>query len=163
MRQFDFESSFGYLFCSTAHLLRRALDDCLADEGLTSRQWEVLAVLSRHGELPQRQLAECLGIEAPAMAGVVARMQRDGWLHRESCSDDRRRVLIRPTEKAEDVWSRSIDCIFEMRSRLIEGLTDVDLESLQRICGTIRNNLDVPAIPTPIAATVQADVVRATS
>lgn len=156
MRQFDFENSFGYLLCSTAHLLRKALDECLANEGITSRQWEVLAVLSRHEALPQRQLADCLGIEAPAMAGVVSRMERDGWLHRESCPDDRRRVLIRPTEKAVEVWSRSIDCIYGMRARLVEGLEPSDLDSLHRICGVLRDNL-ATEIPEEVAALAQVD------
>lgn len=141
MRDFDFENSFGYLLCSTAHLMRKALDECLSEEGMTSRQWEVLAVLSRQGELPQRQLAEFLGIEAPAVAGVVSRMERDGWLHREGCSDDRRRVLIRPTDRAVAAWSRSIDCIYEMRDQLTAGLSDSDLDALRRICTTIRTNL----------------------
>lgn len=141
MRQFDFENSFGYLFCSTAHLLRKALDECLADEGITSRQWEVLAVLSHHEELPQRQLADCLGIESPAAATIVSRMERDGWLIREQCSDDRRRWLIRPTQHAIEVWSRSIDLIHAMRARLVAGISDHDLDTLHRICDTLRDNL----------------------
>lgn len=157
MRPFDFENSFGYLFCSTAHILRKALDDCLAEEGLTSRQWEVLAVLSGQGELPQHQLAASLGIEAPAMAGVVSRMERDGWLERNACSEDRRRTLIRPTAQSEEVWSRSLDCLYRLRDELYADLTEEEFATLRTICGKIRNNVITSAescepIPLNMAA-----------
>lgn len=143
MRNYDFENSVGYLFCSTAHLLRKALDDCLMAEGLTSRQWEVLAILSRHGQVPQRRIAELLEVEAPAIAGVVSRMERDGWLTRQACDEDRRRVLISVTTKAEAVWARSVDCLYQMREALYAGVNEADLGAVRRVCGQIRSNLGI--------------------
>lgn len=145
MLQYDFESSVGCWVTLTSHALRRALDAELAKENITLRQWEVLAWLSFQGEQSQVELAERLGIEAPTLAGILTRMERDGWLERFSCPVDRRKKRIRPTPKAEAVWVRMIECCHRVRERAIENISSQDLECLRRTCETIRQNLEQPA------------------
>jgi MarR family transcriptional regulator for hemolysin len=147
--QFDFDESLGYWVCSTSHSLRRALNAELAKEGITYRQWEVLARIALGGELSQSELADCLGIEAPTIVGILDRMERDGWLERFSCPNDRRKKRIRATEKAESVWARMVDCAHRVRVQAREGLSQEDLDQLRSICARIRSNLEEPA---PVAA-----------
>jgi MarR family transcriptional regulator for hemolysin len=146
--QFDFDESLGYWVCSTSHALRRALNAELAKEGITYRQWEVLARIALGGELSQSELADCLGIEAPTIVGILDRMERDGWLERFSCPNDRRKKRIRATEKAESVWARMVECAHRVRVQAREGLSQEDLDQLRAICARIRSNLEEPA---PIA------------
>jgi MarR family transcriptional regulator for hemolysin len=140
----DFEESVGYWICSTSHVLRRALDTELARENITFRQWEVLAWIAMCGELSQVELAERLGIEAPTLAGILSRMERDGWLERTCCSKDRRRKLINATEKAEEVWERALDCCRRVRQRAVTGITENELGQLKSICERMRENLETP-------------------
>jgi DNA-binding MarR family transcriptional regulator len=141
--QFDFDESLGYWICSTSHALRRALNAELAREGITYRQWEVLARIALEGELSQSELADSLGIEAPTLVGILDRMERDGWLDRYHCPNDRRKKRIRATEKAEAVWARMVECAHAVRIRARAGLSDDELEQLRLICHRIRSNLDV--------------------
>src|SRR5690606_30438672 len=91
MLQYDFDESVGCWIALTNQALRRAVASRLADESITLRQWEVLACIAlKEGELSQVELADMLGIEAPTLVGVLARMERDGWLNRVSCNQDRR-------------------------------------------------------------------------
>ena len=113
--EFDFERSVGCWVASTSHALRRALDDELAREGITFRQWEVLAWSASSCELSQAELAERMGIEAPTLAGILARMERDGWLQRSGCPNDRRKKRFRPTAKVEAVWDRMLACCHRVR------------------------------------------------
>jgi len=145
--QYDFEQSVGYWVAVTAHAIRRALDTELARESITFRQWEVLAWISIAGDQSQAELADRLGIEAPTLAGILARMERDGWLERRACPMDRRKKRIRATSKAEAVWSRMVECCRRVRSRATEGLSDDDLRTLKRTCETIRENLGGTADP----------------
>ena len=141
MLDYDFEDSVGYWICMTSHALRRALDAELAREKITLRQFEVLASLALNGEMSQTELAERLGIEAPTLAGILSRMERDGWLERNSCPDDRRKKRIRVTEQAEAVWSRMADCCRRVREQAIQGLSDEDLARLRDTCERMRSNL----------------------
>lgn len=144
MLQYDFAESVGCWICGTSHAFRRALEAELAQENITYRQWEVLAWLSFAGEQTQTELSERIGIEAPTLAGVISRMERDGWLERFPCPDDRRKKFLRATPKAEAVWSRMVDCCHAVRQRAIEGIPAEHLDVLKSTCETIRTNLGYP-------------------
>ncbi len=139
--QYDFEESVGYWVCTTSHAMRRALDAELAREKITLRQFEVLAWIALQGDPSQVELAERLGIEAPTLAGVLARMERDGWLERTSCPTDRRKKRIRATGKAEAVWNRMVECCRRVRGQATQGISQDDLKQFQSICASIRANL----------------------
>lgn len=147
MLQYDWEESPGYWISMTLQALRRALNTELAAQGITLRQWEVLAWVALGGELSQAELAERLGIEAPTLVGILDRMERDGWLDRYHCQQDRRRKRIRATEKAESFWTRMSECAHQVRSRAIEGVTTEELATLKSVCARIRGNLGVPNEP----------------
>lgn len=142
MLQYDFDESVGCWIALTNQALRRAVAARLADEDITLRQWEVLACLALKGEdVPQVELADMLGIEAPTLVGVLSRMERDEWLTRESCTQDRRRKLIRPTAKAQAVWGRMVDCCHEVRELATRGISGQELAIFQNVCEKIRENL----------------------
>ncbi|MBS0262585.1 MAG: MarR family transcriptional regulator [Planctomycetes bacterium] len=151
MLQFDFDESLGYLICATSHAFRLALNTELAKEGITFRQWEVLARIALKGELSQTELAECLGIEAPTLVGILDRMERDGWLERYSCPEDRRRKRIRAKEKAVAVWARMVDCAHRVREKARAGLTQEQLDLLRLVCNRMRENLNNATPATPVA------------
>lgn len=144
--KYDFEESVGCWITSTSHTMRRALDAELAKENITIRQWEVLAWLSFEGGLSQVELTDRLGIEASTVAGVLDRMERDGWLERYACEKDRRKKRIRPTSKAEAVWARMVACCLRVRERAIEGLSSEEVATLKRICEKLRSNLEQDAV-----------------
>lgn len=141
MLDYDVEQSIGYWVATTAHALRRALEKELSNQNMTLRQWEVLAWIAVDGAQSQADLAEKLGIEAPTLVGILSRMERDGWLERYCCPDDRRRKRIRATEKAEAVWSQASQCCKRVREQAAQNLTEEDLANLKRVCATIRDNL----------------------
>lgn len=142
MLQYDFDESIGCWVVMTAQALRRALAAELAQEGITLRQWEVLAWISLEGELSQSELAERLGIEAPTLVGVLDRMERDGWLERYSCCVDRRKKRIRATDKAESLWSRMVECARHVRARASAGIDPRQLAEFKGVCAQVRRNLD---------------------
>lgn len=141
MLRFEADKSPGYWIATAAHSMRRALQAELVQQNMTLRQWEVLAWIACDGEQSQAELAEKLGIEAPTLAGVLSRMERDGWLERRGCPFDRRRKKLRATPKAEAVWNQAYECCKKVREQAIQGLSPEDLQNLNRICDTIRNNL----------------------
>lgn len=139
--QQDLDESVGCWIALTAHTMRRALDAELAREAITFRQWEVLASVALRGAQSQAELAEHLGIEAPTLAGILARMERDGWLQRYGCPHDRRRKLIRITPRARTVWNRMLECCKRVRTRATEGIRPEELAQFKGVCDRIRANL----------------------
>lgn len=141
MLEFDWENSVGHWICTTSHTLRRALSTRLSEEKMTLRQWEVLAWLSRKGELSQAQLAECLQIEPHTLTGVVSRMERDGWLKRVPCPKDRRKYTVHPTPNAEVVWARAAEWCRDVRKQALAGFTEEEVRVFKSCCERIQKNL----------------------
>ncbi|TWT39662.1 MarR family winged helix-turn-helix transcriptional regulator [Blastopirellula retiformator] len=168
MIRFDFEKSVGYWIFSTGHMLSRAMNEELSTHGITYRQWEVLAWLSYHGEITQSELAEQMRIEAPTLVGVIDRMERDGWITRETDPCDRRKKIIRATDKVRPVWEQMVNCALSVRARAIVGIPEEDLEVMRRTLSAMRDNMGENVLgPVPtntlVAPTGPTKVSNATS
>ena len=141
MLQYDYEDSIGYWITGAARELQRALNEEFAAHGITFRQWQVLALISMLGDQSQSELAENMRLEAPTLVGVLDRMERDGWIVRVTDQEDRRRKIIRATEKVEPVWIRMIECARNVRARATEGISEVDLTTMHDCLLKVRDNL----------------------
>jgi MarR family transcriptional regulator for hemolysin len=151
---YDFDQSLSYWITTTAHALERAIAEDLAPHGITFRQWQVIAWLAHDGILSQSELADRMKVEPPTLAGIIDRMERDGWIVRCECPGDRRKKLLKPTEKVAPVWETIANVARRVRARASRNFTPEQLESLKAMLGAIRENLgqDAPEDePAPAA------------
>lgn len=61
-------------------------------------QLRLLAILSRHGEVSQRELTERLDIQPGSMSEILAKMEQRGLIERTPMESDRRTFSVRITE-----------------------------------------------------------------
>jgi len=71
--------------------------------GLTEQQWRILRVLDEHGQLEPWELCDMCQILSPSMAGVLARMEETGLIHRSRMAEDQRRVIVRLASKGDQL------------------------------------------------------------
>ncbi|WP_419190802.1 MarR family winged helix-turn-helix transcriptional regulator [Saltatorellus ferox] len=114
----------------------------LAPTGITLRQVQVLATLSLFGERSQVDLSEDLRVEPSTVVRVLDRMERDGWVERHPAPDDRRKKLIRTTDKVKPTWNKIINLGEEVRDLATAGFSEEELETLKSLLGRIQENLD---------------------
>jgi len=73
----------------------------LREHGLSDQQWRVLRVLGEHarepGGIETGRIAREAFLLGPSLTGVLTRMERDGLIARERCSQDARRTVVRAT------------------------------------------------------------------
>ena len=73
----------------------------LRQHSLSDQQWRVLRVLGEHAGNPEGVETGSVAREAyllgPSLTGVLARMERDGLITREKCTQDGRRTVVRAT------------------------------------------------------------------
>lgn len=142
--QYEFEESVGYWVVMTAHAFRKALNEELAPHGITYRQWQVLAWLAIEGCLSQSELADRMDIEPATLVTVVSRMERDGWITRESCTEDRRKKLVRPTAAANPVWEKGVQCARRVRGRAVRGFSPEAVTQMRQFLAAMQENLHAP-------------------
>jgi DNA-binding MarR family transcriptional regulator len=90
--------------------IRRFLDfskQLLDVEGLPPVQYQaILAVKARRGEMSISDLARELLIQANTAVELVSRLQTAGLVTRTASPDDRRRILLALTPRAEEIFPR---------------------------------------------------------
>jgi homoprotocatechuate degradation regulator HpaR len=68
---------------------------------LSDQQWRVLRVLGEHAHesagIETGRVAREAYLLGPSLTGVLSRMERDGLIARERCSQDARRTVVRAT------------------------------------------------------------------
>jgi MarR family transcriptional regulator for hemolysin len=106
----------------------------------------VLGWLALEGELTQTELAERMRVEAPTLAGILDRMERDGWVERRPAPGDRRRKLVRPAPGVEPVWDQIIRCARAVRARATAGIDPDELRRTFEILAAIQANLGVAPV-----------------
>lgn len=141
MLAYDFEQSVGFWLSRAWNLYEKALNAELLPTGVTFRQAQVLGFLALEGDLSQVELAERMKVEPPTLVGILDRMERDGWIARTECSDDRRKKMIRPTPRSEPVWAIVVDVAMRIRARALEGLTPQQIEQFRNLLLVIEGNL----------------------
>ena len=73
----------------------------LREHGLSDQQWRVLRVLGEHAHESSGVETGRVATEAfllgPSLSGVLTRMERDGLIERQRCTQDARRTVVRAT------------------------------------------------------------------
>ena len=101
-----FSESPGLWLCTTARVYEQALTRELAPLGLTAHYFQVLVLLDPEEGTSQAEVAERLQMEPAALATLLKRMERDGWIHRREDRADRRKKIVEAMPKAQRVRDR---------------------------------------------------------
>ncbi len=134
---------FGLLLFSTARTWRNRLDERLRPLGLTQGKWRTLIHLSQAGDnLTQKELAERMGIEEPTLAGLLDRLQEDGWIKRRESLNDRRCKIVHLQRRSKAVLDEIFSAAHQLRDELIEDVPPRDLETCMRVLTRIRERAE---------------------
>ena len=114
--------------------------------GITDVQFNVLMILWDYRDRPLRQheLAEILVVNRASAGGVIARVQRAGWIERQVDPGDTRARLVRLTRagiaKLEDVRGP----YYKLLSRVFRDSDGAALTGLVEYLDEVRSRLSVP-------------------
>ena len=141
MLELEPEKSLAFWVFTAAHAIESSLNEELAPVGITIRQVQILGALAVHGEAVQSELADLLRIEPSSVVRLLDRMERDGWIARREDPADRRRRIVRPTEKAEPVWEQIMLYGGRVKQRALQGIPEADIDATRRTLLRMQQNL----------------------
>jgi MarR family transcriptional regulator, transcriptional regulator for hemolysin len=145
MQQVDTQK-IGLLLVETARAWRTKLDQRLRPLGLSQGKWTTLVHLAWGGDkLTQRELASRIGIEEATLAGLLDRLQTDGWIIRKPSAHDRRCKTVHLQPRSKKVLSRIFATAQELRQELIAEIPQSQLETCMRVLTRIRDKADAVA------------------
>lgn len=130
----------GLLLNETARTWRTRLDQRLKPLGLSMGKWTTLAHLARGGDkLTQKELAARVGIEEPTLAGILDRLQDDGWIKRKGHAEDRRCKTVHLQKRSTNVLDQIFQTAKTLRLELLAEIPKRDLETCVRVMAQIRD------------------------
>ena len=136
----------GLVLFGTARAWRTRLDQRLRPLGLSQGKWRTLIHLSTGGnKLTQKEIAERMGIEGATLAGLLDRLESDGWVERRGSAEDRRCKTVHLQRRSKAVLDKIFNTAHDLRSELIENIPEQDLEACIRVLSKIRDKAERPA------------------
>lgn len=127
----------------TARRLHRQADARLrAQAGVTAAQSAVLFLLMRRGERRMGAISETLALGAPAVTGLVTRMEAAGLVTRHQDSGDKRGAVVTLTEAGRELAIKADQVLRDINAELTDRLGEDDTDQLHDLLS--RLNMDEP-------------------
>ncbi|KPP80779.1 MAG: MarR family transcriptional regulator [Oceanicaulis sp. HLUCCA04] len=125
----------------TARRLHRTADARLRREaGVSAAQSAVLFLLMRRGERRMGAISETLALGAPAVTGLITRMEAAGLVSRSTDSGDRRGAIVTLTEAGRELAVKADQVLRDINLELAERLGDEDTDRLHDLLGRLNSD-----------------------
>lgn len=130
--------------------LRDPIGGLLDQAGLTGTQIHAVMWLNHDGSLPMGSLAQRVGVAEKTITGIVDRLERDGYVHRERDPNDRRVVQVALAEKGVEVARHLSDVMRRKIGGLLALLDTEDRSDLFRLLRKLVDRLDSQFAPVVV-------------
>ena len=127
----------------TADVAQRRFTEVFEGEGITFQQYNVLRILRGAGEdgLPTLDIGDRMIERQPGVTRIMDRLEKKGWVSRDRCVDDRRRVWCRITTEGMDLLARLDEPVDATDRTIFASLSDEDVERLVDLLEELRAQL----------------------
>ena len=134
----------------TADDARRHMAELLDTEGVTLQQYNVLRILRGAGTegLPTLVIADRMVERTPGVTRLIDRMEAKGWVGRERCTEDRRRVWCKITPRGTELVGRLDEPVNAIDDSLFGALDEPELIELIGYLDRLREFLGDDQTPT---------------
>ncbi|TWF92948.1 MarR family winged helix-turn-helix transcriptional regulator [Saccharopolyspora dendranthemae] len=123
----------------------RHLESVLAEFGLHTWEYDVLAALRHDGEpyeMCPGTIGGRLGVSNSAMTNRITRLEKSGLVGRHLSPTNRRIVIIRLTDTGLDLVDRALSAHHEAARHVLDRIPAEDAASLGHLLGELGTALD---------------------
>jgi len=119
-------------------------DNDLRKDGLTTKQWQLIAVTGKYFTHPPSvsEVAEVLSTTHQNVKQIALKLQEKGFISIEKDEKDKRVLRLRLTEKNTKYWESKSTEDVAFISSLFYGLTDQEIHNLYGLLNKVQKNID---------------------
>ena len=124
-------------------LTRKTLSQGFEEEGLfvSAEEWAILLILWSKGEQTPSALAEVTFRDRTTITRLIDQMVKKQFVVREHDEKDRRRVLIKASDKGQALKDELIPIAKSMIATATSGISPQDIETTVKTLSQMTNNL----------------------
>jgi DNA-binding MarR family transcriptional regulator len=134
------DESVGRLIGMVRAQLMAALDDELADLGLTGAQLPILHWITHTPEATGATLCRCIGTDTGSMTRMLDRLEEKGFIRRVRSREDRRVVHVELTAAGKALQPMMTPRVIKVLNQNLAGFSKKDLETLKGLLRRILAN-----------------------
>jgi len=134
----------GFLVAKIHQLAGRIFTRMLKEHGIDEinpAQGRILFVLWKEDGIPISELSTRTQLEKSTLTSMLDRLEQTGFIVRKPSKDDRRKILIRRTDKDRSFQKQYIAVSEEMLALYYKGLTKKEITAFESTCERILVNL----------------------
>lgn len=129
----------NFLLGASQNVVFKYFSKQLSEYGITPSQYGVLNCLWQYGDLSPSRIREILSLEASSVSGLLDRMQKSGLIDRHIDQNNRRIIIVSPTEKSMSVKDSVEAVVEEMNDKFLQPFSDEERAVLRKALLTIIN------------------------
>lgn len=132
----------GCLLKMITDKIKMRADADLAQQGLTLTQSRVLGYLNRNGgQATQKEIEGFLQVSHPTVAGIISRMEQNGFVRCRLDPADKRSKIVGQTERADAIAHEMQATINATEQQMLRSLTPEQIAALESALRTIYADL----------------------
>jgi DNA-binding MarR family transcriptional regulator len=133
----------GFLITKIHHLGRRVFAELLRQKEIEigPGQGRILFALCKKDEVPINDLARRTLLRKSTLSELLDNLEESGYIERVQSQEDRRKVLIKTTDKTHKLQKAYIDLSVTMTKLFYNGFTDEEIEQFESYLGRVLENL----------------------
>ena len=120
---------------SVSHLLRHGHGE--PELRMAPGQQRVLAVLSRHDSMPQRELLEQMGLARATLSELLTRLEEKGLIERTRSKADRRAITISLTKKGKTASKKVVSIESDIADEAFAPLSAAQKDDLKSMLDAV--------------------------
>lgn len=113
-------------------------NEFLKSLGLKSCHASFLGTLDRHPGISQDKLAKLIFIDKSNVARQAVALEEAGYICRKPSDEDRRMILLYPTQKAKDLMPTIHEMYRQWSDMLTQDLTEAEFEQMTALMAKLK-------------------------
>lgn len=138
---------YGHMFRAISCALGQNINKALSETGLTFSQGHIMGYLAHSAEPPcVRDMEEHLQLTHPTISGLLARMEKKGFVSLQPDPQDRRRKLVYLSPKGEQYIETMSAVIRQGEEQLVQDFSPVEKQQFRSYLARALHNVSPDAI-----------------
>lgn len=111
-------------------VVMQPIRDMLGELGLTEQKWRILRTLDELGEVEQSTIAKEACLLLPSLTRILRGMEADGLISRQSDAKDKRRTLVKITDKGRAIVRDNLHLANDIAARIEAHMGEDEVKQL---------------------------------
>jgi DNA-binding MarR family transcriptional regulator len=143
---FKLDDSVPYLMIRVGGLMSRQLELNLRPLKVSFQHWRILAVLAEINGSSITDLSEYAVVPHSSLSRLLSRMEAEGYVRRQTDTQDARTVRVYTTPLGEDMYRRILPMAFAVRERALAGMSVAQKTNLLELMNHMLGRMQAPIV-----------------